>query len=188
MTRRRHSIPERKPVFIGCEGESECAYAQRLQDMLRDEQLPIHLVIENLGNGAGDPFARVQLAVQRLEKPGRTRIARSKRFLLLDHDQVTRDPLRGAAATALATKHGMVIVWQRPCFEALLLRHLPNRASHQPPGTQDALRALQREWPNYGKPMTRTQLAGPIDREALSRAAGVEPELRALLRCIGLEK
>jgi hypothetical protein len=46
---------------------------------------------------------------------------------------------------------------------------------------------LEREWPGYTKPLSRATLAGRIDRDAVRRAAGVERELRALLRCLGLE-
>jgi len=189
MTRRRPpSIPERRPVFIGCEGESEAAYARLLQGMLLDEGLHVHLVVHDLGRGAGDPLARVQLAVQRLAQLRRTRIAPPERFILLDGDQAARDPERAAAARRLAAEHDIAIVWQEPCFEAMLLRHLPDLATRRPPDTPEAVRVLEREWPGYSKPMSRDHLARRIDREAIRRAARVEPELLALLRCLGLEE
>lgn len=188
MTRRRPpSIPERRPVFIGCEGESEAAYAGLLQNMLREAGLYVHLVVHDLGRGAGDPFARVQLAIQRLEHLNRTRIAPRERFVLLDSDRVARDPDRAAAAHRLAAGHHISIVWQEPCFEAMLLRHLPDRATRRPPDTPEAVRALEREWPDYRKPMSREDLSRRIDREAVRRAARVEPGLLALLRRLGLE-
>jgi hypothetical protein len=49
------------------------------------------------------------------------------------------------------------------------------------------MRVLERESPGYRKPLSRTALAGRIDGDALRRAAGVERELRALLRCLGLD-
>lgn len=189
MTRRRPpSIPERRPVFIGCEGESEVAYAGLLQDMLREQGLHVHLILHDLGRGAGDPLARVKLAVQRLTQLRGTRIAPPERFILLDSDQVARDPGRAEAARRLAAEHDIGIVWQEPCFEAVLLRHLPDRATRRPPDTPEALRVLEREWPGYSKPMTRENLARRIDRAAVSRAARVEPALLALLRCLGLEE
>jgi hypothetical protein len=175
-------------VFIGCEGESEVAYAGLLQDMLREEGLHVHLVLYDLGRGAGDPFARVQLAVQRLEQLHRTRIAPPERFVMLDSDQAARDPDRAASACRLAGVHKITILWQEPCFEAMLLRHLPDRATRRPPGTREAVQVLEREWPGYNKPMSRVQLAQRINRAALHRAARVEPELLALLRCLGLEE
>lgn len=154
--------------------------------MLRGENLHVHLVVHDLGRGAGDPLSRVQLAVQRLDQLRRTRIAPPERFLLLDGDQAARYVERADAARRLAAEHNIAIVWQEPCFEALLLRHLPNRAMRRPPDTPEAVRALRREWPEYGKPMTRDQLARRIDQDAVHRAARVEPELLRLLRCLGL--
>lgn len=188
MRRRPPSIPERRPVFIGCEGESEVAYAGLLQGMLREEGLHVHLVVRDLGRGAGDPFARIQLAVQRLKQLHRTRLVPPERFVMLDGDQAMRDHERAAAACRLAAEHNIAIVWQEPCFEALLLRHLPDRATRRPPDTPEALRVLEQEWPGYSKPMSREHLARRIDREAVRRAACVEPTLLTLLRCLGLER
>ena len=47
--RRPPHIPQRRPVYIGCEGASEASYAGLPQDMLRDADLAVHLVIEDLG-------------------------------------------------------------------------------------------------------------------------------------------
>ncbi len=189
MTRRRSpSIPQRRPVFIGCEGESESAYAGLLQDLLREEGLHVHLVVHDLGRGAGDPFARVQLAVQRLAQLRRTRIEPPARFILLDGDQAARDPDRAAGARRLAAENNISIIWQEPCFEAMLLRHLPDRSTRRPPDTSEAVRALEREWPGYRKPMSRDHLARQINRDAVRRAARVEPALLALLQCVGLEE
>ena len=185
--RRTPSIPERRPVFIGCEGESEVAYAGLLQDMLREGGRHVHLVVHDLGRGAGDPLARVQLAVQRLEQLHRTRIAPPERFILLDGDQAVHDPVRAERARDLAAEHKITIVWQMPCFEALLLRHLPGCTTRRPPDTQEAVRVLEREWPGYKKPLPRATLAGRIDRDAVRRAAVVEHDLRALLHCLGLD-
>jgi hypothetical protein len=40
MTSRRRIIPQRMPVFLGCEGESEQAYGQVLNDLLREAGRP----------------------------------------------------------------------------------------------------------------------------------------------------
>lgn len=187
MNRRRPPyIVQRRPVFIGCEGASEAGYAGLLQDLLRDASLPVHLVIENLGLGAGDPLARIAVAVRRLGQLRRTRTEPAERFVLLDDDQTAADPQRAKMARRLATDNNIVIVWQRPCFEAVLLRHLPDRTTRRPPDTSEAIRALGRDWPDYQKPMTRADLTRRINRGAVLRAAAVEPELDTLLRCLGL--
>lgn len=187
MTRRRAPhIEQRRPVFIGCEGASEASYASFLQDLLRNQGLPVHLVIRELGPGAGDPLSRIERAVRILAQLRRTRSAPTERFALLDSDQAAADPQRADRAKRIANDHNITIVWQRPCFEAVLLRHLPNRATRQPPDSPEATRTLEREWPGYQKPMTRAALSLRINHAAVLQAASVEPELSALLRCLGL--
>lgn len=186
MRRRIPYIPQRRAVFVGCEGASEVSYAGFLQNLLLAEGHSVHLVVHDLGSGAGDPLARIGMAVRRLEHLRRTRLAPAERFVLLDFDQAERDPLRARDAQRLAEANSIVIVWQRPCFEAILLRHLDGCTTYRPQGTPAAQRALTKEWPGYRKPMTRVELARRIDREAILRAAGVEPELAMLLECIGL--
>jgi len=187
MTRRRPPhILQRRPVYIGCEGASEASYAGLLQDMLRNADLAVHLVIEELGPGAGDPLARIEMAVRRLAHLRKARTAPAERFALLDADQAARDPQRAERARRIAADNNITIIWQDPCFEAVLLRHLDGKTGHRPPDTPGAVKALQKEWVEYAKPMSRANLAKRIDRAAVLRAAAVEPELEALLRCLGL--
>ena len=187
MSRRRTPyIPQRRPVYIGCEGASEVGYVGFLQDLLRVADMPVHLDVKELGPGAGDPLARIEMAVRRLVNLRRNRTAPAERFVLLDFDQAERDPQRARQATSIANRNDIVIVWQRPCFEAVLLRHLPGYDRHQPADTQGATQALGREWPGYRKGMTRAQLARRLDLAAVLRAAAVEPDLAALLKCLGL--
>ncbi|HTY49458.1 MAG TPA: RloB domain-containing protein [Steroidobacteraceae bacterium] len=186
MTGRRPFIPPRRPVFVGCEGESEVSYVRLLQDLIAAEGKAIHLIIENLGIGASEPQTRVELAVRKLEQLRRTRMAPQERFVLLDQDQADTNPQRTEAARRLARAHSIQIVWQKPCFEAMLLRHLPQCASRRPQTSADAGKALKREWPEYLKPMTRLELGRKIDRGAVLRAAAVEQELQLLLTCVQL--
>lgn len=187
MSRRRPPhLPQRRPVYIGCEGASEVGYAGFLQDLLRVAEKPVHLIVEDLGLGAGDPLARIEMAVRRLARLRRTRTAPAERFVLFDFDQAERNPQRAEQARRMAADHDIVILWQRPCFEAVLLRHLEGRAWHRPPDTPGAGRAIVREWPEYEKPMTRANLARRLNLAAVMRAAAVEPDLASLLRCLGL--
>ncbi len=186
MNRRAPHIPLRRPVYIGCEGASEVGYAGFLQDLIRDANLPIHLMIEELGPGAGDPFSRIEMAVRRLGQLRKKRTAPTRRFAFLDSDQADRDPQRADRARQKAIENRIVILWQRPCFEAMLLRHLEGRTANRPLDAPAANKALLKDWPDYEKPMTRAALAKRIDRAAVLRAASVERELEALLRCIGI--
>lgn len=184
MKTRRPFIPQRKPIFIGCEGESEQGYTGFLQDLIHEADLHVHLNIVLLK--AGDPLARVELAIQRLAQLRKTRVNFADRFLLLDTDQLAISVDRANRARQLAAANDIRIVWQEPCFEAVLLRHFAGRTTHRPPTSQLANNAVRQEWPQYQKPMNRAELARRIDREAVTRAASVESDLMALLRCIGL--
>jgi hypothetical protein len=187
MIRRRPPfIQLRRPVYIGCEGASEVGYAGFLQDLIREADLPVHLHVDELGPGTGDPLSRIEMAILRLKLLQKKRGAPKQRFALLDYDQAERDPDRAARAIRLAVDNEIAIVWQRPCFEAVLLRHLVGKTGNSPPDTPGAIKALQKEWADYAKPMTRANLAKRIDRAAVLRAAAVEPELEALLRCLRL--
>jgi hypothetical protein len=179
MTRRRPpNIQLRRQIFVGCEGKSEAGYVALLQDFARTANLPIYLNIKEL--------ARVEMAVRLIRQESATRIAPSASFVLLDEDQTVLAPARAETARQLAAQKNITIVWQLPCFEAVLLRHLPGCHTRRPPDTLGAGNALQGEWPEYAKPMDRAALARRLDLAAALQAAGVEPELAALLRAIGL--
>jgi hypothetical protein len=187
MTRRRAAqIRLRRQIFVGCEGKSEAGYVALLQDFARAANLPVYLNIKELAPGAGDPLARLEMAVRLIKHESVTRIAPSSSFVLLDEDQTVLAPARAETARQLATKKNITIIWQRPCFEAVLLRHLPGCHTRRPPDTLGAADALQGEWAGYAKPMDRAALARRLDPAAVLRAGDVEPELAALLRAIGL--
>jgi hypothetical protein len=186
MRKRLPFIPQRRPIFVGCEGESESGYVGLLQDLIREASLPVHLLVADLGIGAGDPLTRIEMAARKLEQLRRTRTALTQKFVLLDSDQAEADRVRAAKTQRLATQHGIQIIWQRPCFEAVLLRHLPACASRRPPDTPEAERSLLREWPDYKKPMSRAELSKRITLNAVLQAAGVEPELKLFLKGVGL--
>lgn len=186
MSRRPAHIPQRVPIFVGCEGESEAAYVALLRAFAEDARLPIHIHVEPFPSGIGDPLARVERAVLRLRQLRRQRGDFHARFILLDADQLGVARERGERAVRLARDCDINLVWQRPCHEALLLRHLPQRADRRPGNARDSLRGLQSEWAEYRKPMTRVLLSTRLNLDAVYRAAGVEPELADLLRSIGL--
>ena len=64
MTRRIPYIPQRVPVFVGCEGESEVGYVQLLNALAQNANPPVHLHVEKL-IGAGDPLTRGANVVKR---------------------------------------------------------------------------------------------------------------------------
>jgi hypothetical protein len=80
------------------------------------------------------------------------------------------------------------LIWQEPCHEGFLLRHLEGHETARPPTSDLASQALKRIWAEYHKPMAALHLAGRIDLEALRRASSVEAALAAFLDQIGLPR
>lgn len=186
MSRRPPHIPQRVPIFVGCEGESEAAYIALLQALANDAGAHVHISIELLTPGAGDPLARVTRALAHLARLRGRRTAFAHAFVLMDSDQLALDPVRGERARRDAAAGGLTLIWQEPCHEALLLRHLPGRADRRPGNSGDALQALRRDWPEYAKPMTRRELQRRLDLVTVRQAGAAHPELASLLRVIGL--
>lgn len=179
---------ERKRFFLGCEGRSEVAYARLLDDFAKQIGAPAHLDIRPLFPGAGAPLVRIQRAVKILgRKVQKRRAPYAGRFILLDRDQIQDDLRREEEAERLAERHGIRLIWQEPCHEALLLHHLPGHAGDQKPTCRDAANALKAAWPEYKKWMSAASLSKRIDLAGLRRAAAVEPGLREFLNDIGLD-
>lgn len=186
MKKRRQTITPRKPIFLGCEGESEQSYGQLLNDLLRAENRPVHIEVVNLSPGAGDPLSRLRRAAQEISRREQRRSEFVRRVTLLDSDQVDGDAGRRQEAERFAQRFRIGVIWQEPCHEAFLLRHLEGYAHHRPSTTRAADVALRAAWPEYGKPMSRLLLARRIGLAHVRRAAVVERALAAFLREIGL--
>jgi multidrug efflux pump subunit AcrA (membrane-fusion protein) len=186
MTQRRSIIAQRTPIFLGCEGESEQAYGQVLNDLLRGANRPVHLEVVNLNPGAGDPIARLRKAGQEIVRRRQRRSEFRLQVVLMDSDQVDADGKRRQQAELCAQALGVRVIWQEPCHEAMLLRHLDGFAQNRPATSAAAQAMLKAAWRDYRKPMTKIQLARRIDLGAIQRAAAVEPSLQAFLREITL--
>jgi hypothetical protein len=187
MNRRGPFILQRKPIFVGCEGESERGYVAFLNRLARDAGKSVHLDPILLQPGGGDPLDLVKTAIKKYQ--AKVRIGRGPykaRLILLDTDKRGLTLNRDAQALQLADKAGFLLVWQNTCHEALLLRHLTQCQTLRPPSTPTANAQLTQRWPKYEKPMTAGELAEKLDIDAVRRAATVEPELAAFLDIVGL--
>lgn len=176
----------KRVIWIGCEGESEVSYVRLLQILINELTLPFHLESTNLGSGAGDALSRVELAIRKLEHFKPRRVKPHKLFILLDSDQNQATPDRFERAKAKALGKQITILWQDPCFEALLLRHLENCATRRPPDAITANAHLKKQWPEYTKPMSAQQLRKRLDQSRLSQVAQVEPEFKNLFQTLGI--
>ncbi|WP_158008458.1 hypothetical protein [Agrobacterium tumefaciens] len=90
-------------------------------------------------------------------------------------------------ALKLAQDAGLPIIWQQPCHEALLSRHLSNAQQLQPQSTVLALIALTAKWASYTKGMPAAKRAVTINADGLRRVRTVEHSFDALLADLGFE-
>lgn len=186
MRRRPTARPQRRPVFLGCEGESERGYGTligRLRDELRRD---LHLDVSLLRPGGGDPLALVEMACRKIAYNERNRDIRySVRAILLDSDKLGQSPARDQNMVRIAQAAGLHLLWQEPCHEALLLRHLEGCQTLRPQSPAAALDELMRRWPDFSKGSSADQLSIRIGAQQIAAAASVEPSLREFLRAIG---
>ncbi len=107
MRKNRAFVPQRRPIFLGCGGESEQAYGQVLNDLLRQANLPFHLEVVNLNPGAGDPFARLKRAGEKITRRRTTRSDFYLKLVLMDSDQVDNNPAKTkrCGSTRAGTRH-----------------------------------------------------------------------------------
>ena len=184
--RRRPLIPERKLAFVGCEGDSELAYVALLNDIATARGLHIRFQAEALNPGAGDHCALIERAATRLLHRKRQGTRYVATAVLLDRDQWGVSPERDTRSTAIAGKQRLLLLWQRPNHEAVLLRHLDGCQALQPPAAA-SLTELRRRWPEYDKAgITAAMLGRRIGYQQVLQACTVEAELRELLQRMGM--
>lgn len=183
-TRRgRPLIPPRRRIFLGCEGDSERGYAAFLGQLLQEGGCHVHLDAVPLTGG--DPLALVELAGRRIRENERKRSPYSIRAVLLDFDRVSQAPDRHARVEHVAANAGFRLIWQRPCHEALLLRHLAGCRDLQPPTCALAEQELRRHWPEYEKGLSAVRLAARLGTRELRQALEVEHSLAGFLSDLG---
>jgi hypothetical protein len=182
----RLRIPQRNRIYLGCEGESEQSYGRCLNGITDNLGLHLHIDCDVLQPGGGDPLALIETAIKHIRQKVISRGPFVHCAIILDADKLRVSPDRDAQIPCLAASHGIHLIWQNPCHEGFLLRHLPRNDTIRPQTSELALRALKGIWPGYRKGAPASALASWIDAVALRRAAAVEPDLRSFLSSIGL--
>ena len=66
----RRTISARRPVFLGCEGESEQAYGIVISDIIKSAVSNVHFEAVLLGEGAGSPLAKIKKAIKKIDHYG----------------------------------------------------------------------------------------------------------------------
>ncbi len=178
----RRLVPQKKPIFIGTEGESDRAFAQLLQRWCDQEHLRIYLKIKPASGG--DSVTIVEDIGRWLAKNDSGKNYQA-RLVLLDRDRIEQDLRAGRDAQAAATRLKLELVFQDPNLEGLLLRLHPGRerrniAAHR------AISELQKVWPTYKKPPTADLLQQRFTLNDVRRAAVHDQHLQKLLEVIGL--
>ena len=130
MIASRPNLQKKKLVMLGCEGKSERAYAALLNRFIKESNLPVRIRSLSLEH-ASDPLSRVQLLLRKVQ-------TKKKQFhwmgILLDSDQTQgeRANSRAQEARRLARARGINLIWQNPCHEGLLLKHMPGQEKSNP--------------------------------------------------------
>ena len=184
MRRRAHHRPERKPIFVGCEGASEVSYIAFISDLAKTARLPVS--IKPVALREGDPLTRVEKAIRLINDNRKKRIDYAERFILMDSDQIALAPDRAEQAKLLAIENRISIIWQDPCHEALLLRHFAGHATKLPGTAAASTKQLIKQWPGYKKAMSKRDIAKLLTLESVSHAAAGQQELKSFLIFIGL--
>ncbi|WP_203154936.1 hypothetical protein [Methylobacterium aquaticum] len=144
----------------------------------------VHVDAVVLQPGGGDPLALVELAARQARRRADLGEDYAFKAVLLDGDTTGRTPERDVKVAGTAERNGLLLIWQIPCHEALILRHLDGCAALRPTSSARALEELQRRWPGYRKALPAVELAARLDEEAVLRAAATESALASLLTAL----
>jgi hypothetical protein len=178
--------PQRARIFVAFEGYSESAFCAWLHDLCDEKCLNVHLDRPGRMTG-GDPLSLVKCALEHRDRSKKKAgVGHRSSLLMIDADRLDDGSLRSREAIELADRERLILIRQRPCFEALLLRLHRGHEQAFPNQSREVTRQLQRVWPKYEKPPTRMQLASRFRLDDLERVAGTDVEVRRLLEVIGL--
>ena len=183
MTRRL-----RKVFFVACEGESEQGYAKLLKRFANNSGR--HIQIDTKLMKTSNPKKLVQLACRAIGRR-KQRDSLAGKFLMLDTDQmIGGKPDFDHEIHKEAKSVGLILIWQDKCFESVLLRHFEGHENDSPATSKEALKKLQKVWPQYSKGMSGKDLEQRITLADVQRAAKspLNEDLRILLKTLDLLK
>jgi hypothetical protein len=143
MRRKRTIILQRVPIFLGTEGRSETGYGALLSRIARETAgIHIHIHVDQLQPGAGDPLELVKRAIQKISELERRREKFMHKTVLIDvasHRRTKQQrALRRKRASAL---FGSVLITKLCCcatstdasnYDHRLVPHLANFVTDGP--------------------------------------------------------
>ena len=174
-------IKRRARFFIAVEGESEQSFVRWLQNLSQNE-LHIHLDCFPLGGGG---FKSMLEKTVRLQKRHSRAGPYKACFLIMDRDRAEQGDWSIERLRREAAKHKINICVQKPNHEGLLLRMMPGM-EQESPDASSAENRLKSRWATYQKPVNAQTLARKFSLDDLLRVAQLDPDLRSLLKKIGL--
>lgn len=186
-SKRRPYIERRRRFFLGCEGESERSYGQFLGKLSEKKKLPNH--IDTITINGGSPRIIVIGAIAKAKERTEQRGPYLFKAVMLDSDKLSESP-NGAEKEQrdleqLAITNRVLLIWQTPCHEGFLLRHIRGCQNLKPPDCKVAKSMLQRQWSEYVKPMQVSELMERISFENLINFPEEEKSLKILLEKLG---
>jgi hypothetical protein len=133
---------------------------------------------------SGDVLGMVTQATKKLRVLERMGDRFIEKALLLDQDMAGKNTERDKQAAEIAQVNALVLLWQRPDFEGLLLRHFPGHEQASPP-KEESIKLLKKLWPQYNKGQSASEIEKRLGIEDLKRACKFEHGLAEFLRQIG---
>lgn len=178
----RRSVRRQKlPVLLFCEGESELGYGKFLNIVAARSDRPLHFISENLRGGNSETL--VLRALKKIENTPRYRNI-SHRALILDSDRPSENSGSHQSAITIANNNRIILLWQRPCHEAFLVRHFARYQSHEPPTAEIAFQLLKSEWPNYRKGLQGSEYAACLSEKNIQISRETFTEYDEFLKSI----
>ncbi|QDQ43159.1 RloB-like protein [Methylacidiphilum kamchatkense Kam1] len=171
---------KKKNIFVACEGKSEQGYVALLNELAKEQNPPLSVVLRPFCLGGGGPSSMVKEAINKARKE-----SYKEKVILIDDDVCSANPDECQKAEEKAEENGFSIIWQKPNHEGFLLMHLLNEQEYPSLTANNVQAMLQREWPEYEKPQTKDDLRRRIGSKEVERAARRIPQLKKLLQMMG---
>lgn len=179
---RRRTVPKRRRIFIGAEGESERSLAKWLSDLCEKVDLHVHLDIRVCGGGDG--FRVVEYSVEQYRQR-KAHGPYTAALVLLDADRIEGDRLRGRDPLTALGNEKLNLIYLKPNMEGLLCRlHRGHESRFE--SAPEVKRLIKQLWPEYAKPTSAEVLLRRFESSDLRRVARHDADLRRTLELLGL--